>query len=316
MADEMKKYTIGRTHSRNRRSAFTLVEIMVALAIMMLLLAIILVPVNMALNVFHIGKARNEVKQANQVMLNQLAAELRQAVFVFPNEKMPGITDKSPYTNNNQFPYYDTATSAGVSNTARIDILLPAKNTNGSITTPLRSSNYIVTYYARRLNPKQADGITDNPYDAYSNPIVLFRAQYPFKQDDSTAFAAYTATNSNSTNSRYPIGGSPYAGKVWLTQNGNSEPNLEALCDYSGVTSAANHTLVTPRDMGLVAPNALDTAPSYQPDSSFTCDDTNDDGKIDRVTVNVNMAKYDALGADQKNQKVRLSQTIDLPNVK
>lgn len=305
----INEYSSHRT--RRRKSAFTLVEILVALAIMMLLLAILLVPINMALNVFHIGKARNEVKQANQVVLNQLAAELRQAVYVYPNEKMPGITDKAPYTGNNQQPYFqlNTSTNCQVSNTARLDFLLPSQGASGAVGTPLKASNYVVTYYARRLD-------TGKAYDAYSNPVVLFRAQYPYRNDDGTGSA-----NADASITRYPAGScgatAATASKEWLTQTESGETDLEPLCAYSPLSQTANHTLITPRDMGLVAPNAADTpTPSYQPDSSFTCDDTNGDGKIDRVTMNINMAKYDSIGADSKNQRVRLSQTVDLPNVK
>ena len=52
-------FTYHRTESgRGRRAGFTLIEIMVALAITMILLAIILVPINLAINLMHIGRAR------------------------------------------------------------------------------------------------------------------------------------------------------------------------------------------------------------------------------------------------------------------
>lgn len=277
----MKNHWTTRTslpRTRSTRGAFTLVEILVALGVMMLLLVIILVPVNMGLDLFHIGKTRSEVQQANQLVINQLASELRQAVHVFPNEEMPGIA--------NQPPYNDAGTP--VSNTARIDFLLPAVSDNGSVLTPPRASTYKVTYYARRLD-------SNKNYDVYSNPIVLWRAQYPS-----------TASNTKDQTKGEPI-------------------QLSTASDFDSAnpaTASASHTQITPRDMVLIAPNAdlPDTNPakSHQPDSSFICDDSNNDGKIDRVSISLLLAKYDSIGAagEDKNQQIRLTRTVELPNVK
>lgn len=323
----------GAARAGSTPGAFTLIEILVALAVLMLMLSIILVPINMGLNVFHIGKARSEVQQANQLVLNQLAAELKSAVFVFPNEEMPGITNKAPYTaanNQNNQPYYSKTTNAGVSNTARLDFLLPATN-GAAILTPPQASNYIVTYYARRLDPDP-----NKAYDVFSNPIVLWRAQYPYRNDDGSA----ATTNLNST--RYPVwtGSAVRTGSEWLTQS-NDEPHLESQSGYTILAVAASHTLLTPRDMALVAlPTSvanrtraeLSATPtdlngdgtieenetrSYQPDSSFICDDINGDGKIDRVTISLLLQKYDSLAdAADKSQQLRSTQTVALPNIK
>lgn len=296
--------------------AFTLVEVLVALAVLVLMMAIILVPINMGLNVFHIGKARSEVQQANQLVLNQLAAELKSAVFVFPNEQMPGITNKAPYLTNGGKPYYDPAGSGTpVDNTARLDFLLPAVAANGSILTPPQANNYVVTYYARKL-----DDDTTKPYDIFSNPIVLWRAQYPYSPDPS---GAALTTPANLTNTRYS-NWTDNANK-WLLQY-DGEPNLSpapsmGLPDFCNqdvnAASAASQTLITPRDMALVASSADAATPFYQPDSSFVCDDANGDGKIDRVTMSLKLLKYDSIAAaDDKSQQIRSTQSVALPNIK
>lgn len=308
------------THRRSTRQAFTLVEILVALAVMMLMLTIILVPINMGLSVFHIGKARAEVQQANQLVLNQLASELKGAIHVFPNEELPGITNRAPYSANANKPYYDTSTSTEVSNTARLDFLLPAVNAvSGSILTPPRSNNYVVTYYARRLDPAKA-------YDVFTNPIVLWRAQYAYRNDDPAS--TNTADLVNLGTDRYSPSVAP-----WLTQI-KGEPNLVSYGDINNAAIAlASHTLITPRDMALVSPTSVskpgqtmaelivsdptNVEASYQPDSSFVCDDVNGDGKIDRVTMSLLLQKYDSLGADDdKSQQIRATQTVALPNIK
>jgi prepilin-type N-terminal cleavage/methylation domain-containing protein len=298
--------------TRSKRGGFTLVEILVALAVMVVMLSIILVPINMGLSVFHIGKARSEVQQANQLVLNQLTAELKRAVHVFPNEEMPGITSKVPYSlvpAVAESPYYDNTTSTRADNTARLDFLLPATN-GGTILTPPQAGNYIVTYYARRLDDTKA-------YDIFSNPVVLWRAQYPYSPDPS---GAALSTPANLTNTRYSDWSLDE--NKWLVQY-NGEPNLAPSPSMSipnfcvqpvNSASAASHTQITPRDMALVVPNPSAT---LQPNSSFICDDANNDGKIDRVTISLLLQKYDSLGAaDDKSQQIRSTQTVALPNVK
>ena len=311
----MKQYQTARKvlrTPRHKRGAFTLVEVLVALAVMMVMMTIILVPINMGMNVFHIGKARAEVQQANQLVIGQLAAELKQAVHVFPNEEMPGITDKSPYSSapyvltDGSQPYYDTnfqntGAAKGVANTSRLDFLLPAVGNNGAILTPPVANNYIVTYYARRLD-------TARPYDVFNNPIVLWRAQYPYRNDNIT---------SANTADLVDLGTNRYTPSVanWLTQD-KGEPNLapQSSVNNTAVVSAS-HTQITPRDMVLVAPNAQ-SGTSLQPDSSFICDDANGDGKIDRVTISLLLGKYDSIGADgDKRQQIRSMQTVALPNI-
>lgn len=306
----MKQYRTARKVLRTphrKRGAFTLVEVLVALAVMMVMMTIILVPINMGMNVFHIGKARAEVQQANQLVINQLAAELKQAVYVFPNEEMPGITDKAPY---NGAPYYDSATSTRVSNTARLDFLLPEVGNNGAILAPPVANNYIVTYYAHRLDPNST-----KPYDVFNNPIVLWRAQYPYRNDSITS--TNTADLVDLAAGRYSdIANLSETDLDWLRQD-KGEPNLASQSSVNNdAVISASHTQITPRDMVLVAPNAQ-SGTSFQPDSSFICDDANGDGKIDRVTISLLLGKYDSIGAAGDNsQQIRSMQTVALPNIK
>lgn len=320
----MKQYRTARIalpSPQRKRGAFTLVEVLVALAVMMLMMTIILVPINMGMSVFHIGKARSEVQQASRLVINQLAAELKQAVHVFPNEEMRGVTNAPPYTlaayvaADGTQPYYDTnykntGNPKGVANTARLDFLLPATGTNGAILAPPVANNYIVTYYAHRLDPDP-----NKPYDVFNNPIVLWRAQYPYRNDSST---------STNTDDLVDLAPGRYSDITnlsenkydWLRQT-KGEPNLfsQSTVNNAAVLSAS-HTQLTPRDMVLIAPEAA-SGTSYQPDSSFICDDADGDGKIDRVTISLLLAKYDSIGAEgDKKQQIRSTQTVALPNIR
>ncbi|MBV9469121.1 MAG: prepilin-type N-terminal cleavage/methylation domain-containing protein [Abitibacteriaceae bacterium] len=326
-------------HARRVRAGFTLVEMMVALAILSLMMTIIFVPLNLGLNFFHIGNARSQLQQSAQAMLNRMSAELRQASFVFPNDALPGVTDKAPYTNNGGLPYYQSTTfdetvdaSAASStpksivcgsnkqpagNPSRIDFLLPKMATNGSPQLPLTPGTYLVTYYARRQTPFDSS-FKSNPFDGVDNPIVMYRAQMPLFDNSSPPKKMVDISDS-----RYPSGacsGNEDQTSFWLTESEYGEPNLEPLSinDGSPNPTFASHDLLTPRGMGLLASHATDPtlgATAFVPNTIFLCQDTDGDGKIDHVRITLDLAQYDEAGAMQTAQNVRLSEDVDLPNI-
>lgn len=341
----------GKASRRKRRSGFTLIEILVALALMTLLLTIIFVPLNQAFTFFGIGQSRTRLQQASRQTLSQIESDLKRAIYVYPNNVLPSVTNKEPFSGS--APYYETAAGAGttgnaaaydvcaaaargsdgrVGNSSRIDMLLPDIDASGQVISPVVPGNYLVTYYARRLNVGQ-------DYDAIVNPIVWFRAQMPFRRDDNGAdYMApdqTSAFNVRTGGSRYPASCSgptsdESRGSRWLVQDNRREPNLEPLCTDPPAPSTVpgTHTLALPRGMSLIAPGAgLDTNPNYQPDASFVLEDVDRDGKIDQVTVNLALEQFDTAAVGNTNgnkpkstdrlgvQRVRDSIVVDLPNV-
>lgn len=311
-----------------RRAGFTLIEVMVALGLMLMLLAIIFVPLNQAFNFFRIGQARTALQQAARLTASNIEEDLRHAIHIYPNAVTPGITDAEPYrnSNNNNAPYIrnagcsDTGNGQRVGNTSRIDILLPELAANGEPVNPVTPGYVIVTYYARRLD-------NSKPYDAVDNPIVMFRAQMPYREIVDTPF--YASGNSgplnvDTTNDRYKSGECTDRGSRWLMQSAEDEPNLELMSSRDTPNSVeASHTLVTPRGMGLPAPRATASGSnrSYQPNSSFLCEDANSDGKIDRVTINMALEQYESSnsGTAPKSgsggHRIVVPLVVDLPNV-
>ena len=195
------------------RHAFTLVEVLVALGILAILLVIIVLPLRLGFDSFNQGNARTLTQSALQATMTDMENDLRQAVYVFPNSRVPGITNQAPYTDDPagtsgsaydaRLPYYlstdaDDTTEPGTggaggdpqgiacgdskswSNPARVDMIQVRRDANGNVLTPLAPSYNIVTYYARRQQ-------LDKPYDAIDNPVVMYRAEYP-------AFGLVTAT--------------------------------------------------------------------------------------------------------------------------
>jgi prepilin-type N-terminal cleavage/methylation domain-containing protein len=360
------------TSSPSRRSAFTLVEILVAVSIMAVLLVVILVPLRMGFEAFTTGKSRSEVQMHAQLTLNQIANDLRKAQFVFANSYIPGITDNKsvtsncspapykPTTGNNQYdwnnrPYVisDSNTntvspstggygvcsplSTGTSgmrawnNVSRIDMLQLRSKVAASSDASI-GQDFIVTYYPRRLD------IT-KPFDVVDNPIVLFRAQIPFRgadlkgnpaspfKPDTNSYDTGPDFNANIDWTQYPDSiGTCTAGEtnrsfLWITHNFLGEADLQPLTDdaNSPTVVPGAHTQVTPRDMSLVAPAAGTGAKeSMVPELSFR-EESSDGRRIDRVTITMTLAQYDSTGTTTTNgtasaQRVRVTQTVDLPN--
>ncbi len=190
---------------RRSRRAFTLIEVLVALGILAILLVIIVLPLRLGFDSFNKGNAQTLTQSAVQATLTDMENDIRQSVYVFPNARVAGITDKAPYKDivddsgnplpSTGLPYYlstdntDIAepgkgtpgnpngiacstNSQGWSNPATLSMIQVRRDANGNVLTPLAPSYNIVTYYARRQQ-------LDKPYDPVDNPIVMYRAEYP-----------------------------------------------------------------------------------------------------------------------------------------
>jgi len=322
---------------------------MVALAILVLMLLIVFVPVNIGINLFYLGKANADVQSGSTLAIQQIESDLQQAIYVYPNAQVPGVTDLPPY--NGQPPYYQSTVnpcaSAGcttglsswlepsvgstptqvcagatmrASNPTRLDMIL------GSVNQPTGAANqsnntvtptYVVSYYTRRLNPMINYSTTDP-----QNLMVLYRFQSEIPSSTgSTAFQ----NDLNLLSTRY----SGSCSNFW-TQDYNGEPDLTYFSNNYPNFCWNNRAVGI--NMASVASNAVYAAPPaptptpaspnsfFQPNTSFTCIDTVGDGKIHRVIIDMMLGEYDAVGAGSTNgqqnlQTVHVKQTVDLPNV-
>ena len=233
-------------------------------------------------------------------------------------------------------------------NTSRLEFLKPI--TPGM--TPGDKPHSITSFYAARSNVSRPwHENTPEAYDAELNPIVLYSAQIPFERIDGSDYDVRGTNKPNAIvgGERLPNDGQCTAsgadinqGARWLMHNGAGEPELarisgsradalnpglqDELNPPAGTfpTDPASNTRATPLGVGLYAPDADKPADStdltknqrgFTPATTFICEDTNQNGIIDRVTVTLVMGKYDGGGAENRAQSVRLTQTVDLPNV-
>lgn len=300
---------------------------MVAVALFAVLMIVVFVPLTQAARFLSVGRTRAGLQQSADQTMTQLQRDLQRAIYVYPNNALPSVTDKLPYSSTGQpkGPYFQTSATGDIGNTSRIDILLPELDANGAVKYPITPAKYIVTYYARRLN-------TDRPASAYDNPVVLVRAQYPYIGRD----GARLDTIIDTTNSRYNTG----AKNGWLIQGKTGfypdEFDLGSLCVDSVLPANSPNPIVvgsiavvTPRNIALVTPViAPPITANLNPNTSFNCADVNGDGKIDQVTVNLTITQFDQqvtnggnnmkenVGDNRNFQKFTLSQSINLPNIR
>lgn len=303
----------------NRRAAFTLIEILLALSLFMVLLAVIFVPLNNAFQIFNSGRTSIALQGAADSTVQTIAAELKGAIAVYPNDNMPGITDRSPYSTSGVSvpPYYEGAACSAtrVSNISRIDFILPRRS-SGTVDNPVKAERYLVTYYARRFN---AYSSSTDPFDRFSNPIGLFRAQTPYvNNSDNSAITSDDLLYTDDT--RY--GGCSATKSKWLAQSTYgandhpAEPVVGSLAADSADGVPGSDTLVSPRDMSL---SIIDTN-TMQPDLNFTCEDTDGNGVIDRVTISLTLIQYEegnsGRNGQPSGQRVSASQVVNLPNTR
>lgn len=347
-----------RRLAKGKRRAFTILEMLVALAVFMVLLAAVFVPIKLAGDLSGVGIARANTQQAAVDGIRIIRNDITKAIAILPNDRTNGITDTYPYLDsqanngNKGYPYRRDAagytkpataagtgtsnlnacrvadpTTMGAPNTARLDLILPASNVDGTVDPNVRSGNVLVSYYARRRDMTKA-------FDPIENPVVLYRAQIPFQYvpNSTTAVQPFPAwglgtPNADLSNQRFTVS-NPHPciprNLQWLTMNQYGEFDLTALAlppaGSGGTASGADpltfgsHQLVLPRDTSLLTPNAApDTGDkpnatmSLVPDSTFVCSDTNKDGKLDTVVIQLSVGQYDENSVNRRTAPTPVS---------
>lgn len=151
---------------RQRARAFTLVEILVAVAILAILLGMIFKPLLMGIEVLSIGRAEREAQATAQQVVDRMAGELRTAVKVYSNLGTFDLPTGATAGNNSKWhtaqPERVSFVPAAVDNRGKV--LSPVQPATDSTGRPM-----VVTYWVMR-------GDVTQPYDPMKNPRRVFRA--------------------------------------------------------------------------------------------------------------------------------------------
>lgn len=157
---------------QRRRAGFTMVEMLVSIAILAILFGLLLRPLLMALEILSIGRGEDRIQRLSRTVIDQLTDDLQGALVVYPNLGTYDLT-----TGN--------ATGAAARwrtpQTARLDLVLPAREADGTLKTPLTPAHtpgnpnelQVVTYWRMRYDPTI-------DYDPIANPYRLYRAVHSY----------------------------------------------------------------------------------------------------------------------------------------
>ncbi len=159
----------GRPRGRGS-SGFTLVEVLVVLAILVLLFALLFAPMMTAFDQATVGQEDVRKQDAARRAIEQIKRELASAVYVYPAEAVP-------------------AGARVILNTSQLVFVPPARTSTGSPALPLRPQTVwdpvagqtvplAVAYTAHLADRGQGYGL--------SNPFVLWREQGIYRPADAT----------------------------------------------------------------------------------------------------------------------------------
>lgn len=150
----------------SRETAFTLIEVTVTVAILLILLGFLFLPTYTVFNLFRESQGRGEVQADTRLAMEQMSREVQEAVTIAVD------TVNVDYDNRDGSNTPETY--------QRLRFRLPAKRYNSAlgmyeIDTPLRPSGPWIVYYVRPAKP-DASGSYTGVYDPADNPMVLYRA--------------------------------------------------------------------------------------------------------------------------------------------
>ncbi|NUQ00950.1 MAG: type II secretion system protein [Armatimonadetes bacterium] len=167
---------------RSRTRAFTLIEILVSIAILVILFGLMLRPVMMGMEVLSIGRGEQQSQQIARAVTEEVGDDLQGALLVYPNLATYDLVEG---------PAGDAGSRWRRPQTARLDLVLPARDQNGRVLTPVRPAfankdprrPLVVTYWRMRHDPTI-------DYDPQANPYRLYRSIHSYDVSANPAVAS------------------------------------------------------------------------------------------------------------------------------
>jgi prepilin-type N-terminal cleavage/methylation domain-containing protein len=160
---------------RLRRGGFTLIEVLVVLAILVVLFGMLFAPMMTGMQMVTSGRVQARLQDTARLAAEQMRRELAEAMYVYP---LPTILTSTG----------SPATDVAVTDYSQIVFVPPAADDNGNILTPRRpridpdSGEIQVTRYF----VKPPDTTAGKPYPDETNPFVLTRQEGLYRLDPAT----------------------------------------------------------------------------------------------------------------------------------
>jgi prepilin-type N-terminal cleavage/methylation domain-containing protein len=216
------------------RLAFTLTELLVAIAILSILFTLLFVPMTTAFDNARRGRIMSELQNAADYALEIMVRELTQATEVLPQERVdansPDPSDPLPLN------LLDDLDSGDDDTLSRIDFVVRAVKDDRLTPQNYQQAYTVITYYLRRADPSRHFRYLDVG-DSPANRRQIFRAHW---QPQGTSGTVAPEPNARDARGRWRVTG------AWIM------PDLSQLQPFNPQQGGLiSHTALTPPDIDV-----------------------------------------------------------------
>jgi prepilin-type N-terminal cleavage/methylation domain-containing protein len=214
------------------RLAFTLTELLVAIAILSILFTLLFVPMTTAFDNARRGRIMSELQNAADYALEIMVRELTQATEVLPQERVEQVDDNRV----NPLNLLDDLDSGDDDTLSRIDFVVRAVKDDRLTPQNYQQAYTVITYYLRRADPSRHFRYLDVG-DSPANRRQIFRAHW---QPQGTSGTVAPEPNARDARGRWRVTG------AWIM------PDLSQLQPFNPQQGGLiSHTALTPPDIDV-----------------------------------------------------------------
>jgi len=171
------------------RGGFTLIEVLVVLAILVILFAMLFAPMIASLDMVTAGQSKVTMQNAARTALKEMRREISNAMYIYP---VPGLALKGGDG------MLGTSDDVRIPNPSEIVFVGPARTATGELIEPLAPrTDSVGRIIATRLRVDLLDAT--RPYGR-TNPFVLIREEGYYQRQEDATRVWWDFTNVNATN--------------------------------------------------------------------------------------------------------------------